>query len=642
MKKKIWWLTAAIVVAIGIITAFTIEFEHAYIPDDNDLLEADRDSFRGFDVWGERVKTNPHASQTGQAKLPEGSVEVDDRLLALGREEFYTETFNNDEYMTDIVGITSGAITLGSIVKATVMLMGRGTDDLQVALAKDLTIGDRTYKKGEKVSTGMDVAKGSFTPIGMPIEYSRGKIRAGASCASCHATVDRDTGKVIEGAPNANFNGGLLLAMAPNSAAYFTNTELEVEKVKEYMDKKRAVKGEDGDTEFLPDPEKVEAAVDEMLVKWPQGNFDSTMDLENNPSQIPDSFTLHDHPYGWNGFASVGPFNGLSVLNNNVHAQNSDLLAQFEQSSELFDMDKEQYIGMILQNAANPNYRYDPDSGEKPSEFFAKLDDTPDVPGVNEMIRPPTFPKLSLYSPNGTVISSPGHRVGEQINAMSAFQNALRPPLKKNTEAASVNADLGRDVFERANCLSCHAGEGYTNHSLIPAEEAKTEPSRAKAFRDTAKLMEEPWIYSPDTPVPIPENARKIRVPTDHLSEAQLDRTLAQGNPGAYKVKGLIGLRWSAPYLHDGGVAVGPDEEVDLGLPGTWEKNIHPDAANSLKGLIDRDLRDKIMRANRQNTDLQEAHVTGEGHEYWVDEEAGFSEEEQQALIDYILDLKLD
>lgn len=641
MKKR-WWIVGSIVFVgiIAVVVLSQLEFEYAYIPDESELLNDQRGFFDGYDVWGERVPLDESASlahsniDSHQLSPDEGAVRVDEEFIQFGREQFYKETFNNEEYMTDVLGVIDGGITLPKMMKALIKLRGQGTNNLQVELDKDVTIGDKTYKKGELIDTGLDVPKGAYTPLGMPVSYSKGKVRVRASCASCHATVDRDTGKVVEGAPNNNFNAGMLLALAPNTTAFFPNTEVEV--LEAYInDQKRTVKTSKGGDEPLPDPEKIEADVDQTIASWPKGTFDSTIDLESNPTQIPDSFTLEDHPYGWNGFATIGPFKGLSSLNNNVHAQNSDLLAQYEQSNELFDIDKEVYIGTILQNAADEEHRYDPQSGEKPSDFFAKVDDTPEVPGVNEMVKPPHFPKISLFSPNGTVINSPGYHFGEQINALSAYQNTLRPPSQaRGAESSSLE---GERVFNEAGCASCHAGEAYTNNQVIPVDELKTEKSRAKAFRDTVKIMEEPWVYTPDTPVPIPKGAKKIKVPTDKLDREQLNLTLAQGNEGGYKVKGLIGLAWSPPYLHDGGVSVGPDESKDLGIPGTLRKAIDPDARNSLRALVDRNLRQKVIEANKQDPSLQHVHVTGEGHEYWVDEKAGFTEAEREALIDYLM-----
>src|SRR5690606_26761276 len=165
----------------------------------------------------------------------------------------------------------------------------------------------------------------------MPIKFSEGKIKVGVSCAACHATVDPQTNQVLEGVPNKDLNAGLLMALATNSAAYFTHAD--VKDLTPYVsDDARTVPTSDGLTAALPDPEKLEAAVDAVFAKWPPGNFDSTIDLESNPAQIPDSFTKGDHPYGWSGFAAAGPFHGLSAFSNNVHAQNSDSLGQAENS----------------------------------------------------------------------------------------------------------------------------------------------------------------------------------------------------------------------------------------------------------------------------------------------------------------------
>lgn len=654
MKVVKWILYAfVILLVIGVISSFFIVPEYAYMPSEESIVAQSEKGLQGlqagkhptFDLWGKSI-SEQEAQQMlrtakGREKLSaeQGAVAIDEDLLRLGRQDFYTETFGNEVFITDILGILEGALTFPTLAKAIVQLKGQGTTNLQVELAKEVKIGKQTFKKGEKVDTGLDVAKGAFTPLGMPISFSAGRVKVGISCAACHATVDRDTKMVVEGAPNTDINAGLLLALATNSTAYFTNTDID--NLKKYMtDSKRTIINSEGKKSRLPDPETLEKAVDEILIKWPRGNFDSTMDLESNPAQIPDSFTLGDHPYGWSGFAVAGPFKGLSSLNNNVHAQNSDLLSQSEQSNELFNIDKEVYIGTILQNAANSKYRFDHEKGESPSKFFSSIRPYPDVPGVNEMIKPPTFPNLSLFTPNGTVISSPGFNVGEQINAMSAWQNTLAPP-EPNMKVDQVTIDLGREVFTRAGCISCHAGQHFTNNKVISVKELGTEPSRAKAFKDTEKLMKEPLIYSPDTPVPIPEGAKILRVPTDHLDPEQIKLALAYGDsPGGYKVKSLIGLYWTAPYLHDGGVAVGPNQETQLGMAGTLLKGVIPDPENSLKALVDKVLRQKVISANQASEELQEVHVQGIGHEYWVDSSTGFTEEEQGALIKYLLMLQ--
>ncbi len=99
----------------------------------------------------------------------------------------------------------------------------------------------------------------------------------------------------------------------------------------------------------------------------------------------------------------------------------------------------------------------------------------------------------------------------------------------------------------------------------------------------------------------------------------------------------LDGLAWTAPYLHDGGVAVGPDADSQLGMAGTLVSGVLPDPANSLRALVDRRLRKRVVEANRASADLSAVHVQGIGHELWADESNGFTPEDQQALIDYLL-----
>ncbi|HYG58262.1 MAG TPA: hypothetical protein VD902_09410, partial [Symbiobacteriaceae bacterium] len=143
-----------------------------------------------------------------------------------------------------------------------------------------------------------------------------------------------------------------------------------------------------------------------------------------------------------------------------------------------------------------------------------------------------------------------------------------------------------------------------------------------------------------DTPVPVPTGAKAERAPTEHLDAGQLRLAWAHGgSPGGYKVQGLMGLYWTAPYLHDGGVAVGDDPDTQLGVSGTILKGVRPDPANSLRALVDRDLRKRVIAANKESQSLGAVHVQGIGHEFWVDQGAGFTAEEQAALLKYLLSI---
>jgi hypothetical protein len=641
--KKGYLVVAAFILALGIAAALYFnDFEYALIPEKEDVKTYQANHQEGLDVWGKFISVKQEGLKTlatdseSEKQLSDGSIKVDENLLKLGREVFYKETFGNEVFLTDVMGIIDGPLTIGNIAKAIAALRGKGTTNLRVELAEDIKIGDRLYQKGEKIDTGIDVPKGAYAPLGMPVSWKNGKVRVGISCAACHATVDPETKTVVEGAPNNDLNAGLIMALATNSTAYFTHTN--VKGLQKYIrDLDRKITDSTGKQTSLPDPVALEEDVDKVLASWPRGNFDSTIDLEANPAQIPDSFTLGDHPYGWSGFAAAGPFHGLTTFSNNVHAQNADALSQSEISKPLFGIDKEVYLGVILQNAANPKFRYKPNLDVKPSEFFNSVDPTPGVVGINKLVAPPQFPKVSLVAPDGLIVSEKGFKFNEQNNAVAAWQNTINPP-RRNHQADADTIQRGREVFARAGCIRCHAGNELTNHKVISAKVIGTEPSRAKALKKTEKVFGESVLYSPDTPVPIPKDAKVLKVPTEHLDPEQVKLAFAHGDsPGGYKVPSLIGLSWTAPYLHDGGVAVGPNNE--LGVAGTLLKGIVPDPRNSLRALIDKELRNKVIKANASSKPLQSVHVSGIGHTHWIDETTGFTKEEQDAVIEYLLSL---
>lgn len=251
-------------------------FEYAFLPEKDDVVKYEANNQTGTDIWGKWI-----SAETGKVKklsdgtetpvsAKQGAIAVDKQLLQLGREVFYKETFGNEVFLTDIMGIVNGPLTMTNIAKAIIALKGKGTTNLQVELAKDITIGNRTYKKGEKIDTGIDVPKGSLLPLGMPVVWDHGKLRIGISCAACHATVDPKTKKVVEGAPNNDLNAGLLMALATNSAAYFTHADIK--SLKNYIRSvDRVVVDSKGRKSSLPDPQLLEKEVDRIFASWPRG-----------------------------------------------------------------------------------------------------------------------------------------------------------------------------------------------------------------------------------------------------------------------------------------------------------------------------------------------------------------------------------
>lgn len=552
---------------------------------------------------------------------------ADDTTISFGRDTFYRETFGNEVLFTDIMGVFNGAFTIPQLMKATLKLHGKGTHNLVVEAAKTVQVGGRTFQKGERIETGLDVAAGSYLPIGFNAKLVKGEVKIGISCIACHAVYDESSKKVIEGVPNSDINVGTIVALATNSAAFFTHTD--VANVQQYM----------STVTKLPNKQQLEQAVDEALLKWPRGYADVTVDKMNNPVQIPDVFTKGDYPYNWTGYASVGPMHGLVFMNGIPHGQNMDPLTQVKMSPSLFNLDSDTYMGIMLQNAANKKYRYRPTMKMTPTQFFATVDPTPGVDGVNEVVPTPNAPQASFVSPVGMIPSLPGYKIGEHLIAMAAYENSLHPT-KTPIKADEQTLAMGREVFVKANCISCHAGPFATNNRVIPQEQTKTEPSRALGMKELQRNWGDNWMYDWQTNVPLPSKPQLFKTTDSSVPIEDQQLSIAAGSSkGGYKVPSLYGLYWSAPYLHDGGVAVGAEGNTQLGVPGTLYNNIAPDSYNSLRALLDRQIRSQVVEANAASEAARAAHVSGEGHEHWVDEEAGFTKEQQAGLIYYLLKL---
>jgi len=604
-----------LIFGVAIYTLTNVSMDYAFVPEAEDVREPE--------------KKSKIASVSNEVEM--GTPEQ----IELGRKLFYEETFGNEVFFSDILGMFNGTLTIGNIGKAILKLNGEGTNNLRVEAYKDFSAGDFSIKKGDLIDTGLDVAKGAKTPIGFKVVFDEGRLKAGVSCAACHATVD-EKGKILEGVPNTDLQIGLALAMGTNTASYFTHTELE--DIKEYISQSSVqIETSDGIKDALPDIDTFEKFVDAEIIKWPAGSNDTTIDLHNNPVQIPDAMTNGDFPFGWSGQGQIGPFNGISAAINNAHSQNMDAVSASEISKYTMKIDKEVYLGTVLQNAANPKYRYDGKSSEKPSDFFAKVDPTPGVPGVNRLTKSPTYPKTSYMTSVGVLSSSPGYKIYEQLNAMSAYMNSLSP-VPSGKQKDSEKAKVGERVFSKAGCISCHAGTFATSNKLISVEELNTNGSRAKGFMALKKYHDEPKVYEEGTPVPLPENPKINVIKTTPEQEQLLQLAWGFTNTkGAYKTISLYNLSRSAPYLHDGGVAVGSNGEV--GVAETILKGKLPDPYHSLKAMVDSRLREKVIESNAKNKSLSTANVTGKGHSFWVDQTTGFSESEQDALIHYLLTL---
>ncbi|PIG95249.1 di-heme oxidoredictase family protein [Gloeocapsopsis sp. IPPAS B-1203] len=590
-----------------------------------------------------------------------GAVKITQQLLDSGENIFFNRKIGDTLGFQRVFGFSIGfAQILPEVTEAILKLHGQPTTNLQITLKKNLTLGSHTYPKGSTVNTGLDIEKGAIFPLGL-------KTDGNITCAVCHIATT-NTGKRLKGVPNGDLNASFFVALAPNSAAGFARLKINPLDPK-YQGNGRTIIDSRNNLVKLPDPQKIEAAFDDAVLDIPLGQFESSPDGISNTTQIPNVFTFKTHPYAADGQFAVGPFAGLSAINNGVHSSEINLLAAAQLSAQTLGIDPEVYLGVVLQNAVDPLLRL-PKWGPpiKPSQWLRLIAPDPLKAELEAQIPAPgtgNYPQLkpSLFTYNGLIFSpnTNSQDIGSgpflfASNAMSAWQNSLVPPPNRSREnqqaLQSGSVQRGAKVFEQANCATCHIPPFFTDNVIHPLREINTNPARAKSRLDLNNLLVPPKIYTFNNPVPIPANAEVLDVPTAGISDSPTSLPKGLLPDGGYKTTPLRGLYLSAPYLHDGGVAVrsgalqvrsdGRFSVVDptgLGLTGTLSIGKPADAASSLRALVDRNLRAQVVAVNKANSALVRSNLDGTGHHFYVDSSAGFTPAQQTDLVNFLLAL---
>ena len=370
-----------------------------------------------------------------------GAVQITPELIKKGGDIFFNRKIGDTFGLQRVFGFGLGlARILPELAIAVEQLHGQSTNNLQITLLKNLTLGSRAFPKGTVVNTGLKVEKGALFPLGIT---SNGNI----TCAACHAVVSPE-GKSIAGVPNSIIATPLLVALAPNSSAAFTRLKFNPLDPQFQGDGKTIINSK-GELVKLPDPQKFEQAFDNAVLDVPFGNFESSADGINNTTQIPSIFTFQTNPYFLDGQFAIGPFAGLSAVSNGVHSSEINLFAVAQLSLQTLGIDPEVSIGTFLQQAADPRLRLPSGAPVKPSEWLRKV--APDVTKaeLEDQVAAPdtgTYPNLrpSLFTYNGLVFS-PQTSDSDDIasgsflfaeNAMSAFQNSLIPPANLSPKIA--------------------------------------------------------------------------------------------------------------------------------------------------------------------------------------------------------------
>ncbi len=598
-----------------------------------------------------------------------GLIEITDQLIADGRERFFRNELGDHDSLSRIFSLNNevslGIDTLAPVDPAddpaglkslrrdllsTILLRPRvGTTNVRVRVSRDLRIGTHFWPAGAYVDTGLDVAPGETLAVGIESQA--------LSCGACHAALDPVSGRVVPGAPNSDLNIGLFLASVSNTAAGFLRfNHGDIDPFDPRFPKTgRRIIDSHGNTVQLPDPTAFEDAVDDLVISIPRGNFEAAADATTAETRIPDAFVFGEGGMGYDGGFQIGPFGGVAALSSAVHSFEINFLGPAALSSLVADLDPEIYLGLALQNAADPALRV-PDN-VRPSEWLARFSPQPELTNV---LRLPGYPTFSLFSINGLAFSPPGETFLYSPNALAAFQQSLRiPPNRSFDNRLNLvkGAVLrGAEVFAAASCNSCHAPPFFTNGEIVPNDVIKANARRAKARRIFDGRLAESIVPTFDQMVPLQPGATTMALPPDPRMASNLNLPPGLDNPaGGYKVAGLLGLYLRAPYLHDGGIAASRDalriaedgawtilDAAAIGLPGTTQINRLADPANSLRVLLDRELRATLLANYAAVPDLARNGIEGIGHEFYVDPAGGFSYAQQSDLVAFLLALDDD
>jgi hypothetical protein len=630
------------------------------------LAPAPKQALGSYDYFGKVLSPSAAATlvqkrglnpNNPQSYLKIGAVKITQELRDVGEKIFLERKIGDTFGLQRVFGFGLGfAQILPDVAQAIAAQGGQPTSNLLITLSRDIKIGSQVFPKGSRFPTGFDLAKGGRLPIGLTLPGDN------ITCAVCHVAISLQ-GEALKGVPNGDLAIPLLVALAPNSAAGFARLNLNPLDPR-FQGNGHTIINSQGKSVKLPDPNKFEQAFDDLVLAVPFGHFESSPDGIDNTTQIPPLFTFKTGPYTAGGEFAVGPFGGLAAVTNGVHSSEINLLAAAQRSAETIGVDREVYLGTVLQNAADPQLRLPSNRLVKPSEWLrevapdlaqAELEDQVVAPGLGKY---PNL-KLSTLTYNGLIFSPATNDQADLAkgkfffanNAMSAWQNSLVSPANRSPENFTAlrngSVDRGAKVFKGASCITCHHAPYFTDNQIHPIGEIKTNPARAQSRLKQNALLVAPKIYSFDTPVPIPANATVLDVPTKGISERpnQLPKGLLP--KGGYKTPTLLGLYLTAPYLHDGGVAVrqgalavAPNgsyqiaDPTGLGLSGTLSQGILPDAASSLRALLDRNLRKQVVATNRANPALKISNLDGSGHNFYVDDA-----KDQQDLINFLLAL---
>jgi hypothetical protein len=415
-----------------------------------------------------------------------------------GRSVFRFETFGNERFWSDVLGLADGlarrAITPNALLAIGVQL---DSDRLPADFQRsDVGIGLYTDPRATRRVLEANAVIG--------LVWRRGRI--GVTCALCHSRADdrlsEGVGRRVDGLPNTRLRVGELIAWGDRSRAYLPFLNLSGVGRGPYVDPAASV----GDKAVA----RLERDVDAALLTWPPGQVDVIPDGVGNPTEIMPVFNLMDvGPYGWDGYFRVA-----------IDAHNYFFSVVLDPTT-------------LIASADGPAA-----TTISPVPWDQLVRVTYD--GVLSAIDPEmTRPRVAADRVGGSdLFRTPravaGFRVDERdLASISAYLARVLPPPWESIDDARVAT--GRRVFRGAGCNRCHLESRQTTGTIVPLGD----------------------LLPGYVPEPFDGMTTAAGVLREDPRTGYDDRVLVIGKARdkGYKVPQLVGIALTAPYLHDGSVA---------------------------------------------------------------------------------------
>jgi cytochrome c2 len=428
--------------------------------------------------------------QGGMFSSREGSPPPVD-LADWGRSVFRFETFGNERFWSDTLGLAEG-LARRKITPNGLLALGVQFDGDKVPSdfrRSDVGIGPYTDPRATRRLLDANAV------IGL---VARGE-RIGVTCALCHSRADDrigdGVGRRLDGLPNTRLKVGALIAWGERSRAYLP-----------FLNLVGLGRGPRVDPAASPpdDPlasARLERDVDAALRAWPAGQSDVVPDGVGNPTDIMPVFNLVD----------VGPYNRDGFFQEAADAHNHFFSVVLDPTT-LVATDGTAFLSMGA-----------------PIAWEGTLQ------GAYDALLSAIDPAMAKPRVTAERSGALGFRVsGEDLGALNAYLARRLPPPAAADEQA---IDAGRRVFREAGCNECHLESPKTTGAIVPLGELATgyAPKRVdRAIAFGGVLQDDPDTAYDDRLIVMNAEWRR-------------------GKKG-YKVPQLLGVALTAPYLHDGSV----------------------------------------------------------------------------------------